>query len=145
MILVHAVVTGSKVMIVEDDLLIADSIERALHKGGYAVCGIARTVGEAIALAKLHSPALAVIDLRLEHGELGTAICPQLADPRAMGILYASGNTARILLTAADGEACLEKPYSTEDLLRGLEIVTEIVATGEASGPFPPGFQRLPH
>jgi hypothetical protein len=41
------------------------------------------------------------------------------------------------------GDACLAKPYRSADLLRGLEIVAEIVATGKAQPPFPPGFQLL--
>ena len=32
----------------------------------------------------------------------------------------------------------------SDDLVRGLEIVAEIVATGAASPPFPGGFQLLP-
>ena len=42
-----------------------------------------------------------------------------------------------------DGDACLAKPYRSADLLRGLEIVAEIVATGKAQPPFPQGFQLL--
>ena len=59
-----------------------------------------------------------------------------------IGILYATGNMAQIILT--DGDACLAKPYSRRDLLRGLEIVADIVATGRASAPFPRGFKVLP-
>ena len=46
--------------------------------------------------------------------------------------------------SGADGHACLSKPYRSPDLLRGLEIVAEIVSTGTASPPFPRGFQVLP-
>ena len=48
------------------------------------------------------------------------------------------------MLTAADGDACLSKPYRSADLLRSLQIVADIVATGTASPPFPHGFQVLP-
>ena len=46
-------------------------------------------------------------------------------------------------LTTANGDACLSKPYSSTDLLRGLQIVAEIVANGNASSSFPKGFQVL--
>jgi hypothetical protein len=59
------------------------------------------------------------------------------------GILYASGNLSQIILTATDGHACLAKPYRGTDLVRGLEIVSDLVATGTASAPFPHGFQVL--
>jgi DNA-binding response OmpR family regulator len=133
-----------KVLIAEDDLMIADMVESILVDGGYEVCGIARTVAEAVALAQRHKPDLAVIDVRLAHGGLGTDIWAQLGALGRPGVLYATGNFSTVMLTAADGQACLAKPYNVPDLLRSLEIVSEIVATGTASPPFPRGFQVLP-
>lgn len=95
-----------------------------------------------MALAQLHSPDLAVIDLKLEENELGADIAPQLGG-RTMGILYGSGNTARILPTTPDGQVCLSKPYLTEDLIRSLEIVDELFKTGKATKPFPAAFKLL--
>lgn len=133
-----------KVLIAEDDLMIADMAEDILIQRGYDVCGIARTVAEAVALAQLHQPDLAVIDMRLADGGLGTEVAAELTSLPHLGILYASGNLSQITLTATDGHACLAKPYRGTDLLRGLEIVSDLVATGTASAPFPHGFQVLP-
>jgi len=133
-----------KVLIVEDDLMIADMAEDVLIEGGYEVCGIARTVAEAVALSRHHKPDLALIDLRLADGGLGTEIAAQLAPFCGLGILYATGNMSQVDLTTADGHACLAKPYRSADLLRGLELVADIVATGTAVLPFPRGFQVLP-
>jgi DNA-binding response OmpR family regulator len=130
-----------KVLIAEDDLMIADMVEAVLVDYGYEVCGVARSVAEAVTLARRHKPDLALIDLRL-GGELGTDIVAQLGDLRSLGVLYATGNM--LALTAADGHACIVKPYRDIDLIRGLEIVAELVATGIASPPFPLGFHVLP-
>ena len=54
-----------RVLIAEDDLMIADLAEEILIDAGYEVCGIARTVAEAVALAHKHKPDLAVLDFRL--------------------------------------------------------------------------------
>jgi CheY-like chemotaxis protein len=132
-----------KVLIAEDDLMIADLAEEILVDKGYEVCGIARTVAEALALAQHHKPDLAILDLRLADGDLGTEIAAQLLPLGRLGVLYATGNVSQVVLTTADGDACLSKPYSSADLLRGLEIVAEIVATGDALPPFPKGFQIL--
>jgi DNA-binding response OmpR family regulator len=131
------------IMIVEDELLIGEMMASTLENAGYSICGIARTISEALRLAQIHSPNIAVIDLQLEDSELGTDIAPQLEGNRNMAILYASGNTAGILLTTADGEACLTKPYRPEDLLQSLVIVDELFKTGESSRPFPAGFKLL--
>jgi DNA-binding response OmpR family regulator len=133
-----------KVLIAEDDLMIADMAEESLVENGYEVCGIARTVAEAVALGRRHKPDLAVIDLRLADGGLGTEIAAQLGALGRLGVLYASGNISQVMLGGADGDACLAKPYRSADLVRGLEIVAGIVATGTASAPFPAGFQLLP-
>ena len=132
-----------KVLIAEDDLMIADAAEEALLGWGYEVCGIARTVAEAVALGRLHRPDLAVIDMRLADGDSGTDIPAQLSDLGRLGVLYATGNASKVMLAAAVGDACLTKPYSSAALVRALEIVGDIVATGTASPPFPPGFQLL--
>lgn len=58
-------------------------------------------------------------------------------------MLYATGNVSQVVLTTANGDACVSKPYSPADLLRGLTIVTEIVANGKPLSPFPKGFQAL--
>jgi CheY-like chemotaxis protein len=133
-----------KVLIVEDDLMIADMAEEMLVSFGYEVCGIARTVTAAVALSRRHKPDLAIIDLRLADGGFGTEIAAQLGGLGSLGVLYASGNIPHGTLTAADGHACLAKPYRAADLLRGLEIVADMVATGTASPPFPRGFRVLP-
>jgi DNA-binding response OmpR family regulator len=132
-----------KVMIAEDDLIIADMIEAALVAHGYLVCGIAPAVAEATAMALREKPDLAIIDLRLADGGLGTDIAAQLQGQSNLGILYATGNASNVSLTALNGHACISKPYSEAGLLRALEIVVEIVATGKASPPFPKGFQVL--
>ena len=132
-----------KVLIVEDDLMMADFMEEILVDHGYEVGGIARTVAEAVALAQHSRPNLVILDMRLADGGLGTEVAAQLVPPGRPGILYATGNMSQIALTSADGEACLSKPYRTADLLRSLEIVAGIVATGKAEPPFPRGFQLL--
>jgi two-component sensor histidine kinase/AmiR/NasT family two-component response regulator/putative methionine-R-sulfoxide reductase with GAF domain len=132
-----------KVMIAEDDLMMADMLEDVLVEGGYEVCGIARTVEKAVELGERHQPDLAVLDLRLAEGGLGTEIATRLNRRGQLGVLYATGNVGHDSLTMADGEACLGKPYRPEDVVRALKIVEEIVATGEASRPFPKGFYVL--
>ena len=65
-----------KVMIAEDDLMIADMLEDALVEGGYEVCGIARTVEKGVEICKHCKPNLAVLDFRLAEGGLGTESPP---------------------------------------------------------------------
>jgi DNA-binding response OmpR family regulator len=136
-------VAKRKVLIVEDNLMIADMAEDLLVQHGYEVCGIAPTVDKAVALGLLHKPDLALIDLRLADGGLGTEVATRLRAKGRIGVLFATGNDASEGMPDADGDACLSKPYQTKDLLRGLEVVAELVATGATAPPFPHGFRVL--
>ena len=133
-----------KVLIAEDDLMIADNAEEFLVSGGYEVCGIARTVEDAVDLGRRHKPDLILLDLRLADGGFGTQVAAQLIALGRVGILYATGNISQFSLDTADGDAYIIKPYSCADLMRSLEIVNEVISTGRASPPFPRGFRMLP-
>jgi len=133
-----------RVLIAEDDLMIAGLLEDLLIASGYEVAGCAATVDEAVLLGELHKPDLAVLDFRLARGGRGPEIARRLNSKGKFGVLYATGDDARICkLTLADGEASITKPYRPEDLVRGLEIVREIATGGTATPPFPPGFCLL--
>jgi CheY-like chemotaxis protein len=133
-----------KVLIAEDELMIADVIEETLIESGYEVCGIARTVDEAVALGEMHRPDLAVLDIQLANGDRGPEIARRLKGKGKFGVLYATGDGVHSgELTLADGEASISKPYRTQDLVRALVIVQEIVTAGTATPPFPPCFRLL--
>jgi CheY-like chemotaxis protein len=132
-----------RVVIAEDDFIVADMLEEILVEHGYEVCGSARTVDQAVELIGHHKPDLAVLDLRLAGGGLGTEIAARLTREGRPGILYATGNGMQAGLTEADGEACLGKPYLPADMVRALQIVEHIAKTGNVLGVFPPGFYLL--
>jgi CheY-like chemotaxis protein len=127
------------VLVAEDDLMIADMIEESLIDSGYGVCGVARTVQEAVLLGQQHRPDLAIIDMKLADGGLGHEIVSQLAGGRRIGVLYATGNTS-LVKDLTDGDACIAKPYLNADLLQALKLVEQIVREGVATPPFPRGF-----
>jgi CheY-like chemotaxis protein len=134
-----------RVLIAEDELMIAELLEDVLIGAGYEVCGIARTVEEAVALGEAHKPDLAVLDFRLAGGGRGTEIARRLNSRGKFGVLYATGDNARSnTLTLADGDAAIAKPYRAEDVARALTIIQEIATTGTATPPFPSGFRLLP-
>ena len=131
------------VLIAEDDLVVADMLEEALVASGYEVCGIARTVEKAVELGQRHKPDLAVLNIRLADGGQGTEIPARLNSQGHMGVLYVSGRIGQMSLTRTDGEALIVKPYRTEDVVRALHIVEQIVSTNNASRFLPNGFSIL--
>jgi two-component system, response regulator PdtaR len=133
-----------KVLIAEDSVMLADMLEDFLISEGYDVCGVAHTVQEAVTLANLHKPELAVLDFRLADGEYGSQIRQLLKDKDSMGILYVSGDPLTNKLTKADGDAYIQKPYGMFDLVKALCIVQEVKTHGYISASiFPKGFHLL--
>jgi CheY-like chemotaxis protein len=68
------IMTG--ILILEDDLSIADLLQEALEAQGYSVIGIAGTVAEAMKIARQHQPDVTIADVRLANGDLGTEFSP---------------------------------------------------------------------
>lgn len=120
----------------------ADMVEAVLAKAGHSISGIARTVADGIELCQLNHPDIAVIDVRLADGGVGTDIANFAGE--AAGILYVTANPSAVLEGGARGNACLTKPYSFPDLLRSVDIVAEMIGTGSATPPYPKGFRILP-
>jgi DNA-binding response OmpR family regulator len=130
-----------KVLIVEDDLMVADLLEEVLLQEGFDVCGIARTPRDAITMADRHKPELAVVDVHLVGG-LGTDVAPVLMARYNTGVLYTTANMEAI--SAAAGHACLPKPFRLDDVVLALGVVARIVESGKAIPPFPAGFIVMP-
>lgn len=132
-----------KVLVVEDDLMIAEFLAEALEDAGFEVCGIASTVAEALELGERHQPDMGVIDLCLARGESGTEIAAELRRRSRFGVLYATGNPDHPRLRQAEGEGCITKPYSAKAVVSALRIVADIRSNHLSSSP-PRGFKLLP-
>jgi DNA-binding NarL/FixJ family response regulator len=116
-----------KVLIAEDSVMLADCLEDFLNAKGFEVCGIASTVDEAVLLADLHRPDLAIFNFRLANFGFGPEIRPRLEDKITMGILYVSGDSLKNSLTKLDGEAFMQKPYSLNDIEWALGAIRKIM------------------
>jgi DNA-binding response OmpR family regulator len=132
-----------KVLIVEDDFMIADCLEEILVDAGYAVCGIASGVVEAIRMGDEHRPDLAVIDLRLADGRYGTEVAAALIARGGLGVLYVTGDSHHPMLVDADGDACMSKPYSANSIVAALRIVSERMSKFAVLSKFPADFRLL--
>jgi DNA-binding response OmpR family regulator len=126
-----------KVLIVEDELLIADMIEETLRQEGFIVCGIATNIARALTLAADHKPELAVVDVRLEGNDLGTTLAVELKNTYQIGILYATGNSEMVIRQGIAGDGYIKKPYRMRDLSQALRVIYDLVTSGTTSRPKP--------
>ena len=105
--LINHPVACHKILIIEDEALVALEIESMLTAAGYSVVGVADTMVETMALAAQWHPDLALCDIRLGR-ESGVAVATCL---KAQGVpsLFVSGNCATAE-GAGVGLGCLHKP-----------------------------------
>jgi CheY-like chemotaxis protein len=134
-----------KVLIIEDEFLIADMLAETLDLNGMEVCGIAANRQEALEIAATSHPTCAIVDVRLQGGDLGTAVVRELLALEPMGILYATGNYDLILSDPkVQGHACFKKPYRAKDIVTGLQIIHDLRLTGYSRIPYPEAMIPLP-
>ena len=118
--------TKSRVLIVEDEILIALDVEGALVAAGYEVCGVAGSQADALAMADATHPDLAVVDVSLGPGD-GRVVARELFARHSTQVLFATGQCDEIRGLARSGAvACLPKPYRADDVPRALQAVSRI-------------------
>ncbi|GAB4021301.1 hypothetical protein GCM10028773_29590 [Spirosoma koreense] len=114
----------ARVLIVEDELLIADNLEDILLEAGYTVVGIAVSVQEAQELLVEHQPDLVLLDIYLKGGETSLEFARTLGGQH-IPFIYISANANDSVLDkikATQPYGYIVKPFRTKDILYTLEI-----------------------
>ncbi|WP_161992573.1 response regulator [Aureimonas leprariae] len=111
---------AKRVLIVEDELLIALDIEDVLISAGHEVVGVAADMHQAMELAEAFRPDLAIMDVNLARGTNGIETARRLRERLDVPSLFVSGNLdAKTRKVAADCRPLgfVMKPCSYTDLL----------------------------
>ena len=109
---------GCRVLLVEDEFLIAMAVEAALADAGARVVGPAKSVADARRLLD-EAPSVAVLDYRLAGGETSLPIARDLA-ARGVPFLFHTGNaTPDDLHAHFPGAQVLTKPCGEDALVAG--------------------------
>lgn len=112
-----------KILIVQDDFLLAEGLRTVIEEAGYQVVGMAKDTAAADRLATQHGPALAIVDMMLELDVDGIATATALKQKHGLKILITSGFPDSVMQReGVDDLACaiLRKPYSDEEILQAV-------------------------
>jgi len=110
----------TRILIVEDDFLIAMQTETALTEAGFDVVGTATTAEEAIAFAKEQRPSLAVMDIRLASARDGIDAAQELFRELHIRCIFATAHDDLHTRARAEPYAplgWLAKPYTMASLV----------------------------
>jgi CheY-like chemotaxis protein len=112
---------GCKVLIVEDEMMIAMMIEDMLFDLGYQVAGMAAKPGQALEMIRSGSPDAAILDVNLD-GQNSYEIAAAL-DAQGVPFLFSTGYGAHGVAERFRGRPILQKPFRQEDLEKALSQV----------------------
>src|SRR5258705_13613838 len=113
-----------KILIVEDEFVVASDLRMILTRAGYLVTGIAVSVNMAIELLDKHPPDIVLLDIHLQ-GELNGIDLAVLLKKRHIAFVYLSANSNRKILEeakATEPYGFLVKPFRAKDVLITLDI-----------------------
>lgn len=110
---------ADRILVIEDDLLIASEIEETLAGVGFDIVGVATTGEEALQLAQTGAPDFAVIDIRLAGDRDGIDTALELFRLHRIRCIFASAYSDREAHRRAEEASplgWLQKPYSMASL-----------------------------
>jgi DNA-binding NtrC family response regulator len=122
---------SQKILIVQNDFLLAEGLRIILSDAGYEVVGMARDTASAEELIVLHRPALAIVDMMLELDVDGVATATVLKEKYGLEILITTGFPDAFVEREGIHElACdvVRKPYTDEDILQAVARCLDLVS-----------------
>ncbi len=117
--------TKSRLLIVEDNRIVAEDLKHKLELLGYSVVGVATTGKKALNLVQKQSPDIILMDIQLGKGMNGIDTAAEINRLYQTPIIYLTAyaddkTIARVKLTEPHGY--LIKPFDTKELQSTIEI-----------------------
>ena len=123
------------VLICEDEALIALDLEEMIYDAGHRPVGPARSYAEALELADVTRPTVAIIDINLADGVTGAKVAIALAK-RGTRIIVLSSVTDVLAPLAGIPHVFVAKPVDPA-------MIAEILGPGETRAPLPTAQQTV--
>lgn len=127
-----------RVLIVEDEIIVATEIEYVVEELGYQSVGIATDQKSALALASQAD--IALVDLNLRDGPTGISIGKILAQTHGVTVAFLTANPSQLGGGVPGALGVMPKPATDRDIR---ELVDYAVARRRAADARPPQRLRL--
>jgi transcriptional regulator with GAF, ATPase, and Fis domain len=117
-------VSECKILVVEDEYIIANDLVLILTEAGYQVVGVADSVAEALDLMGQQKPDMVLLDIYLKGKETGIDLA-KILETSGIPFIYVSANDNRSVLEAVKATqpiGYIVKPFREKDILTTLEI-----------------------
>lgn len=132
-----------RILVLEDEALIALMLAMELESAGHRVVGPASTFSAALRLAEKELPDLALLDVNLgEPDRDGTDVAMVLHERYGVRSLFVSGDVNRQRAMRAQPWGLLRKPYDPRSLLDTVRAIDDVMS-GRVHEPRLPGYVGL--
>ena len=133
-----------RVLIVEDEVLLATELEYLVSASGAEPVGHAMTSPEAVDLAERLRPDLALVDVHLGDGPTGVEAARTMTAHCGAIVLFITANLKRLPEDFAGACGVMSKPYSEHQIRAALAFLRECLAHGRAMHRPPHGLTLAP-
>ncbi|RNI12477.1 response regulator [Methanohalophilus sp. RSK] len=116
---------NSRILVVEDEAIVAMVIKRRLQDLGYIVSGIASTGKDAITKVEGTFPDLVLMDIRLKGDMDGIEATKIIKDRFSLPVVYLTAHSDDVTFKKAketDPDGYILKPFTEKDLSTTIEI-----------------------
>lgn len=120
----------SRILIVEDEFIVAADLETKLKKLGYQVIGTAASGDEALSLAEEHRPHIVLMDIELQGPMSGIDAGRIIQQRTGAAIIFVTAYAAVFLRDPTKMQPpglCLSKPFSAVQLKAVLQSIEKSV------------------
>lgn len=108
----------ARIMIIEDEPLIAMDIARIVEEIGHTVCGTAADHAEAVALSKRSAPHIVLADIQLKGSDSGIAAVQDILRDISVPVVFVTGFPERLLTgERLEPSFVVTKPFKPEALI----------------------------
>lgn len=122
-----------RILIVEDEYLVAAEIEDVVGDMGYVSAGIAGDQRSALALARQTD--IALVDLNLRDGPTGITIGKILAQTHGVTVVFITANPSQLGEGVPGTLGVLPKPATDRDIREAVEFAVAKRVAGEVKPP----------
>jgi CheY-like chemotaxis protein len=116
-----------RVLVVEDEAIIAMLLATVLKGMGYDVCAIALSEAEAVSEAARCNPDLMIVDARLRDGDSGIAAVTEILRGGFIPHVFVTGDAFRVRAQRPDS-VILQKPFGEAELARAITRAMSVAA-----------------
>lgn len=112
-----------RIMIVEDEDLIALDIQEILEEASHIVVGRASNMADAVELAARTKPDIAILDVNLKGDGNGMDTAEALGSQHDMRVLFLTGRSdflVRAMAMETEPLGYVDKPYQPADILKAV-------------------------